>query len=678
LDLPGDRIFVALITFIIILPLISAGIEYVLAPLSASLGLLDRGLGVPNCVTIVLRDPTLIYNGSRFSGNIVVSFGREIKIVHLSDAVRRDGRTTLCFGEGIRDEIERLRKIYRGAGVELTESGFVKGLTGDEVFHKLESRYGSIALPTIHITLWLYDDGGYIYVYSAGVTAIEYYRSKTSEPPEFNPYTEALRDPFAHVRNGVTVYIPPLRDLYPYLARINVTPAVMDVEKSLGLGGAMQKVIEAHRFSVASGVPLLDGYIYNYWQLPLTPPKFWRDRVATLSGVEEEKAENMTWQSFVELYGSAYLFSKDMFPTPGSVRDYLNNFKCLREGPKPIDEVLRECLNPESLELTWINTLESGTSFTFLKVFILALNASATSPDIGIGLEYSPVGVRQQGITLMGAYILGSKLVATGIYGGDFEEISPDYDYAKGWGYKGFAIPSQMYYYRDVLMLVYDVRSYNATHWIAIPIPILLPYYIENIEVETKPCDSGSLCIESHYLRFYRNGSCENYTCKYINNVVDYVRRISKVIAVDEYVLVNKSYVDLLRIASKDSVLEHSQLIKLAAPSLGMALFSVPEELLSKMFGVSVDAWRSDPVLSRFGAFIASFISFSDLDMYYYGGRLKLTILASLDSFKPEHQNVWITIKKLTLRYASDTYHSVGKAPTAYMYIIVVRNATAS
>jgi hypothetical protein len=385
----------------------------------------------------------------------------------------------------------------------------------------------------------------------------------------------------------------------------------------------------------------------------------------------------MTWQSFVELYGSAYLFSKDVFPTPGSVRDYLNKFKCLREGPKPIDEVLRECLNPESLELTWINTLEPGANFKFLKVFILALNASAT-PNIGIGLGYSPVGFRHQGITLMGAYILGSTLVATGIYGGGFEIISPDYDYVEGWGYKGFAIPSQMYYYRDVLMLLYDVRSYNASYWIAIPIPILLPYYIESFEVETKSCDSGSLCIETPFLRFYRNGSCEEYTCRYINNVVDYVRRISKVIALDEYVLVNMSYVDLLSRASKDPILEHSQLIKPVAPSLGMALFSVPEELLSKMFSVSVDAWSSDPVLSRFGAFIASFISFSDLDIHYYGGKLELRVFASPEFFKPEHQGVWITIKKLTLRYASDTYYRVGKAPTAYMYIIVIGNATAS
>jgi len=665
LRLSQASIATALVLAIAVAALAGTAISVVLAPKPIQVGSLEVEAGsAPNCITIELRSSSFLLNGTMFSGHIIIGFGGEFKSIHLNDVVKRGGRAAICFSEGVRRELTRLREIYRNVSIDLSDKGFVEGLSADDVVSRLSQRYASITIPTVSVTLWMYDSKGFSYVYTATISSMHFYMSKGLR--YMDAFKHGLKDPMAIAREGVTVSIPPIDKLYPYLARFNITPIVEKIEKQLNLTNRVLEVSPKPHFNTASSGAYIDpdGYIYNYWLYPTTPPQFWMDRVTVVTqGIGEDYIDYWTWQNFISLYGSAYLFNKNKFPTPDSVRSFLNGAtsgECFHEGAKSMYFALNYCLNPGSYTLNWIHTLNPSTYFTSYKPYVISIVTTTTPPAMKISLDYGSAsgGYDQVGVTFMGALIWGySKLWVQENPGSLWFVLPQDYD--SGYRYGAMIIPSEMYYYGDVLLLTYDIRSYNNNYWIAIPIATIIPYYTEDFEYPREAWDMN-------YFDVY--GNCVG-TCKYVSNIVSYLSNVLRSINVEEYVLWSGFYYQLP--VGTWNLIDESRTSQTYVGSnypLAATAFGVSTDLLSMLFEKAVETWIEDTVLAKLGGFIINFISFTDITIYQSASAYFFSVYreSSYSYAAP------ITIEKLTLENKVDAYYQINKMPLCVEYIVEI------
>jgi hypothetical protein len=665
LRLSQASIATALVLAIAVAALAGTAISVVLAPKPIQVGSLEVEAGsAPNCITIELRSSSFLLNGTMFSGHIIIGFGGEFKSIHLNDVVKRGGRAAICFSEGVRRELTRLREIYRNVSIDLSDKGFVEGLSADDVVSRLSQRYASITIPTVSVTLWMYDSKGFSYVYTATISSMHFYMSKGLR--YMDAFKHGLKDPMAVAREGVTVSIPPIDKLYPYLARFNITPIVEKIEKQLNLTNRVLEVSPKPHFNTASSGAYIDpdGYIYNYWQYPTTPPQFWKDRVTvTTQGIGEDYIDYWTWQNFISLYGSAYLFNKSKFPTPDSVRNFLNGAtsgECFHEGAKSMYFALNYCLNPGSYTLNWIHTLNPGTTFTFYKPYVISIVATTTPPAMKISLDYASAngGYDQVGVTFMGALIWGYNELWVQVNPGSLWFVLPQ-DYDSGYRYGAIIIPSDIYYYGDVLLLTYDIRSYNNNYWIAIPIATIIPFYTEDFEY---PASTWAIS-------FYDiNGNCKK-DCEYVGNIVSHISTVLRSINVGEYVLWSGYYYQIpvetwQHIDSSNT----GQTYVGSNYPLAATAFGIFTNLLSMLFEKAIEYWVGDTVSATLGGFIINFISFTDIT---------INLSASVYRFDITRESEYpyaipITIEKLTLENKVDAYYQINKMPLCVEYIVEI------
>jgi len=258
------------------------------SPSSLKIGpLVVEASSEPKCVELVLADRNLELNGARYSGVVELELGGETRSIMLDEIVKDGGVARVCFEKGVEREVESVRRVYQSIGLNVAFDKGVEGLDGRAIAERFRLHgISAIGVPTVSINLWLLDGNGTIYASTASVSPLHHYMlvKGLSHTAAFE---ESLRDPFAHLRSGLKVLIPSLRDLFPYLVRIDPPEFVKKAAGEVSIQGVAGPYV-----NIGCNFLLGDGCLFNYLNYPAQPPGFWRDRVriaAKPSGMPDDQ-----------------------------------------------------------------------------------------------------------------------------------------------------------------------------------------------------------------------------------------------------------------------------------------------------------------------------------------------------------------------------------------------------
>jgi hypothetical protein len=614
--------------------------------------LIVTGQSTPGCVRIVLQDTSFSFNGSKFTGVIELSLFDESQVVTVEDLINNHGVSLVCFNKGIQTAIRIMNHVYSLVNLTVNYYRGVPGLLqGRDVISMFRAReIGAIVMPSISINLWLYGNG-YTYTGTSIVSPRDFYMSMGFD--YLSAFEKSLEDPFIHIRRGITVIIPPLSELIPKLVELDLKPVIKNLleklsPRTLGESNTMSSCI------VTPG----DACIYNIWGFPDYPPRFWRDRVIIRYATQSpEEVYYWSWRLFISRYGSAHLISKRIFTTLEEVKAYLNSKAYYYEGLHDMDVIIDKAVdpNPHINDLAWNHTFPRGGFdrfiFLFFKPYVIDVSAFfATSvPLFRVTLYYGATGAayKTSGIAFLGILKWGYEV--TYLYSNfDAVELVIPADLNAGARYAALIIPSIMEYLGDYLVLVWEVFDYNSDYWIAIPVPIIIPRYIEIVEFDNH---TWQKCYYS------ANGNVLTPGCTYVTNIRTHLSQLTRYLDRDEAIVLTTQYrnLPLFQVVVVDSSYTNGSHVvdyTLAANAFG---------IFAWMIGTLFKGTPINPFLSL----ISTFISYSDLSFRADAVMYKLEIrrISTTDS------SVFIIISKSTIA-TSETYRVLGKVPLTMVYYV--------
>jgi len=401
-----------------------------------------------------------------------------------------------------------------------------------------------------------------------------------------------------------------------------------------------------------------DACIYNIWGFPDYPPQFWRDRVIIRYAKHSpEQVYYWSWQLFISRYGSAHLISKRIFRTPEDVKAYLNSKAYYYEGLHDMDVIIDNAVdpNPDINDLAWNHTLPKGYSFVFYKPYVI--NASAffdtSVPTFDVKFTYAAAGAgyKTSGITFLCIFKWGYELSYIYL---DIDSITLDIpnDLNAGSKYAALIIPSIMEYLGDHLALTWEVFDYNSDYWEAVPVPVIIPLYIENSELD-----------DSTWQKCYYNAKGDILTpsCTYVTNMFTHLSQLTRYLNKYGFTVLATQYRDLP---------PYQEIVVDSSSTSGSDV--VANTLAANVFGIF--AWIIDELLGGtpvepFVSLISTFISYSDLSFGTTAIEYKLEIRRKTES----DSGVFIVIDKSTINCVS--YSLLGKVPLAMVYSVYTPGA---
>ncbi len=667
-DHRAGKIFAVVLISTVLIAAITSLLTYPISePVRVGLLTVKAGIAGRGCITLALENGDLVLNGKRLSGNIVVSFGGEFHAMPVT-LLAISGRVTVCFREGYERERGRITKRYAELGVDI-------GARGGEIIKRLvEQGVAAYTLPAVTVTLWLYDEEGYDYIYSEPISSVHYYLSRGYN--YLDAFEKAFEDLLAVIREGVTVEVSLAGELGRYLVRVDKETALESVFEKLGVLGreavpGFSKLAKEREASTTT-LARASGVLPNLWNYPTSPDHFWRNRVSTTIPSEEECVENLAWQKFIEIYGSAYLFSKSVFGSPDAVRNYLNSAPgdvhgCFREGIKEMGSLLSWCLLPSdrSYTATWSHTMEPGTTIPILKPFVVQVVSSLQDPP---PLLFSLVrGSFQGGYSTHGWSFLGTLIGATPKYWvatslRTASLVVPG-DWLAGRRYAAISVWARMRYYFDVLILTYSVRQYwgDPSYWVAIPIVAIIPYYIEEGELSGDWWDISWFDI---------SGRCIAGKC-WVSNINTLIQEWSGV-----YSYRDKLYYHLLAQATHDQVPTWDVIVdevggseNIVSGYCAAVLWGSSLSLLSSLFQVTLPSVSG--AVSVFLSVIGTFIGYAERTFRWPA--LVIALGWRRTPTTSPQPDVKIYVEMLThIDAVSNLLNITGKPPLVIAYRVII------
>jgi hypothetical protein len=600
------------------------------------------GEGGQGSVTIVFEDRDLVLGGKEVAGDLIVSFGGETYVVSVKE-LGRVGRVTFVFSEGLRREGERMRSLYSYFGIKVSE-----GMSGGEIIKLLRERgLGGVRLPAITLTLWLVDEDGNEYVLNEAFTSVHYYVSRGLEYHE--AFEKAFQDPLAVVREGPTLIIPSIESLREFLVRVDSTSVVGRLIEELGIGGRKPTITSGSQDIV---------YVENYLLFPQTPPEFFRNKVSVLTpGVDEEWLENEAWQNFVRLYASAYLFKKSRFKTPKDVREYLSGPSwgwCSRDKYLVnFESILSTCLNPSpAYSIAWNHTKAPGTFFNFYKPYVITVVSNYQNlPPLEFNLVYgaAEAGYTKQGFTFLGVLISSSPTYYITQDTNSIGFLSSDWQ--QGIRHVALVVPTLMQYNYDALIFKWVIGDYDQEYWIAMPVPILTPYYEE---VTWSSSESWSLDY------YDASGNRVWGTYNYISNIYALLYNVTRALQSSEEVVRDVMH---YQIPPNREIIDNSRVSAYYPESLASVMFGVFMDLVSTLLG----SLTGNPVASKLFSFLSNLIGYADTTFY---GSAKQLLLQWRRTGTP--QETPVRVVKITGANVNASYIQLGNVPLVAQYVVTI------
>jgi len=637
--------YFALLVFILIVVSIASVILLLPrgSPVSVGPMIVSAGGSSKGCVTIVFESGELTLNGKKVTGELIVSFGGETHVIPIKD-LSKAGRITVVFNEGSRREEEGMRALYSFLGVDVRE-----GVSGKEIIKLLSKKdVGGIRLPTLTLALWLVDEEGSEYVISEAFTSVEYYFSQSLD--YYIALEKAFQDPLAIVREGPTIIIPSIEKLREFLVRIDAGSTIEKLMEELGIENR-ERVIDLSAQDII--------YVENYLQFPQSPPEFFRNRVRVLTpGVDEVWLENEAWQNFIRLYASAYLFRKTEFTTPEEVRDYLSSFFigwCAREKYfENFNTILSTCLNPSSTySVQWNHTIAPGTFFWFYKPYVITMiSANQNLPPLELSLLYgvAEAGYVKRGFAFMGVLVFGSAsyYLTQNVNGVVFSS----YDWQQGIRHAALIVPALMQYRYDALFFKWVVRSYNQDYWVAIPVPVLTPYYEEVMQVVT----------EYWSVEYYdSSGNLVWGTYNYVGNIYALLYNVTSALDLSEGLVEDVTH-DQIPLGAAIIDISRINNSPYYAESLASVMFSVFKNLVIALLGS-----LSGGATAKLFLFLCNFIEYADTTFHASAAQL---LLKWRRIGAPQETPVRVT--KITVVGLSPYYSQLGNIPLVTQYVVTI------
>jgi hypothetical protein len=600
------------------------------------------GEGGQGSVTIVFEDRDLVLGGKEVAGDLIVSFGGETYVVSVEE-LGRVGRVTFVFSEGLRRESERMRSLYSYFGIKVSE-----GMSGGEIIRLLRERgLGGVRLPAITLTLWLVDEDGNEYVLNEAFMSVHYYVSRGLEYHE--AFEKAFQDPLAVVREGPTLIIPSIESLREFLVRVDSTSVVGRLIEELGIGGRKPTITSGSQDIV---------YVENYLLFPQIPPEFFKNKVSVLTpGVDEEWLENEAWQNFVRLYASAYLFKKSRFTTPKDVREYLSGPSwgwCSRDKYLVnFESILSTCLNPSpAYSIAWNHTKAPGTFFNFYKPYVITVVSNYQNlPPLEFNLVYgaAEAGYTKQGFTFLGVLISSSPTYYITQDTNSIGFLSSDWQ--QGIRHVALVVPTLMQYNYDALIFKWVIGDYDQEYWIAMPVPILTPYYEE---VTWSSSESWSLDY------YDASGNRVWGTYNYISNIYALLYNVTRALQSSEEVVRDVMH---YQIPPNREIIDNSRVSAYYPESLASVMFGVFMDLVSTLLG----SLTGNPVASKLFSFLSNLIGYADTTFY---GSAKQLLLQWRRTGTPEETPVRVV--KITGANVNASYIQLGNVPLIAQYVVTI------
>jgi len=162
-----------------------------------------------------------------------------------------------------------------------------------------------------------------------------------------------------------------------------------------------------------------------------------------------------------------------------------------------------------------------------------------------------------------------------------------------------------MEYLGDHLALAWEVFDYNSDYWEAVPVPVIIPQYIELVELDDS---TWQKCYYS------ANGNVLTPGCTYVSNIHTHLSQLTRYLYRYGFTVLATQYRDLP--PSKEVVVDSS---------FTSGSNVVANTLAANAFGIF--AWIIDELLEGtpvepFVSLISTFISYSDLSIWNYSDKV--------------------------------------------------------
>ena len=209
-----------------------------------------------------------------------------------------------------------------------------------------------------------------------------------------------------------------------------------------------------------------------------------------------------------------------------------------------------------------------------------------------------------------------------------------------------------MEYLGDHLALTWEVFDYNSDYWEAVPVPVIIPRYIEIVELD------DSIWQKCYYKA---DGNLKTPVCTYVTNIYTHLSQLTRYL--------NRYGFTVL--ATQYRYLPESQVVLVDSSSTSGSNV-VANTLAANAFGIF--AWIIDELLEGtpvepFVSLISIFISYSDLSFKAAAIKYKLEIR----TISRSDSDVFIVIDESTINCVS--YSLLGKAPLAMVYSVYTPSA---
>ncbi len=514
-------------------------------------------------------------------------------------------------------------------------------------------------IPTISITITLSRDTGdrvleciAHYTYST----IDYFVEKGLSLREAVESTR--RDPLAHLRRPLVITLAPRMpkgEFKPTCA--DITPAVEDMKKAMdriiGVARENTDIMETLGTTLQSTCP---EYFTSIWWTSLyesrdNPPEGWMKNIYRVDGKQiPDERKRDAWRAYATNYSKAYYYRVGTFTLDQAKAYTLYELALrrswvlvdLKEGlhfmDSWIDKIFKALYGPETVVpmYAWKDYPESNPSAItewsdYQAYFGMRMENPNKKPFVGTGsFVIVESSYYKHGVTILGFYLLGTESLTI--------NIPVNFDvFVKDTVIKSYVgIKTSYKYVGEGFILRLDVSRVWASfggvsceYWRVIPVNGIVPVY--GVKMNLSDAKRFPDSEPPFYGNVLYSATLDTVNATYVSNVKAGT------------ILYTESNSDIARIASDPNL-----------ASIVANLFSNALDYVFKNLACEL----SKPACLFFSLIAGSFVSYAYEDLHNIAVSYRFTLWTSNNV---DYARIWID--KVTLRYANNTYVSLGWRP---------------
>jgi len=508
---------------------------------------------------------------------------------------------------------------------------------------------GTVKLPTLGITVFLFDENGYMYIDSWTLSAFKY-NLIVKQLDLKSAIEDALRNPYRFVEEGIVVVIDPKILSKRLTTKIDLEAWFKHIDQVMGvdrknIGFALQQY-ETGDVKTASwcGDFCRDTYWVELASTYDNPPSWFTNRVILRNTDYPDFYKNEAWKEIAGRFSQATNYAKDRYSLQQAFSKFLNDvdgikwycqiFYNVKIGnytayvdTHPIDFV-RECgAIPSGINVEWNNTFPYLPP-TLLEVYkpYIVFYESQYNYQVSLIMMHVEFGYVKKGITLFGKLVLSQEYLSqldVIIYDTFNKNILDQIGAIGG----GFIIPSTYLYWGEEILIVFYPRTRtlgNREYWSFIPVMIFYPRLTEGedlldaVRVRFNPLIIRCSCASSSEI----NTTCDltSYYCSRLLNrsIYDILRNLSYA----EYMFVNIT--PACNISEEEPILvDRTSSLRLTIED-GAIVFYIVKTFIDVLFDAFSGEYNLATTLLKY--FITS-IGYADLTMNLGVRRFELYML---------------------------------------------------